>query len=192
MARSDTLKPRDRDRPIIAWLATCCLLVVVMVLLGGLTRLTDSGLSITEWRPVTGTIPPLSGEAWEAEFAKYRAIPEYQEINRGMSLDEFKAIYWWEYSHRLWGRMIGLVFAVPFAWFWYRGRLARDQTIKLAVIFALGGAQGALGWFMVASGLVDRVDVSQYRLAAHLALAVIIYAGLLWVLLDAWRGGAAG
>jgi cytochrome c oxidase assembly protein subunit 15 len=175
------------DRAIIAWLAVCCAMLVFMIVLGGLTRLTDSGLSITEWRPVTGALPPLSEAAWQAEFAKYRLIPEYREINRGMTLEQFKTIYWWEYAHRLWGRLIGLAFALPLAWFWFTRRLDRGLMLKLGGILVLGGAQGAMGWYMVASGLVDRVDVSQYRLAAHLALAIVIYGAMFWVLLDLIR-----
>jgi heme a synthase len=181
------ITPPRGDRTIIVWLVACCVMLVVMIALGGLTRLTDSGLSITEWRPVTGAIPPLSQAAWQAEFDRYRAIPEYLEVNRGMTLDQFKVIYWWEYTHRLWGRLIGIVFALPFAWLWWRGRLTPALAVRLGIILVLGAAQGALGWYMVASGLVDRVDVSQYRLAAHMGLAVIIYAALVWVLLDIVR-----
>ena len=163
------------------WLYGVALLVFVMVLVGGATRLTDSGLSITEWKPVTGAVPPLSAEAWEAEFAKYRQIPEYERVNRGMSLSEFKTIYWWEWAHRFLGRIIGLAFALPAVLFWTRGMIPRWLVPRLAVLFVLGGLQGAVGWYMVASGLVDRVDVSQYRLAMHLTLAALIFAALVWV-----------
>jgi heme a synthase len=162
------------------WLFVMAGLVVLMVLVGGATRLTDSGLSITEWKPVTGVIPPLTTEAWEAELEKYRRIPEYQLINKGMSLDEFKRIYWWEWGHRFLGRLIGLVFAAGFLFFLFTRRLSRPMIPRLGLIFTLGAAQGVLGWYMVQSGLVDRVDVSQYRLAAHLGLAVLIMGVILW------------
>lgn len=166
-----------------AWLLVMAALVILMVLVGGATRLTDSGLSITEWKPVTGAIPPLSEEAWQEEFAKYRQIPEYRFVNKGMSLDEFKRIYWWEWGHRFLGRLIGAVFAAGFLFFLLTRRLSRPMVPWLALIFALGGAQGALGWYMVQSGLVDRVDVSQYRLAAHLGLAALILGAILWTAL---------
>jgi len=169
------------------WLLIVALLVFAMVIVGGLTRLTDSGLSMVEWRPVTGWLPPLSDAAWLAEFEKYRAFPEYQKINRGMSLDEFKFIYYWEYGHRLFGRVIGLAFALPFLWFLVTGRIGRALAPRLVLLFALGGAQGALGWFMVKSGLVDHPDVSHYRLTAHLGLAVVILAALVWTALDILR-----
>lgn len=162
------------------WLFVMAGLVALMVLVGGATRLTDSGLSITEWKPVTGVIPPLTTEAWEAELEKYRQIPEYQQINKGMSLDEFKRIYWWEWGHRFLGRLVGLVFAAGFLFFLFTRRLERPMIPRLAAIFTLGAAQGVLGWYMVQSGLVDRVDVSQYRLAAHLGLAVLILGAILW------------
>lgn len=162
------------------WLWTVAALVFAMVLVGGATRLTDSGLSITEWAPVTGAVPPLSAEAWEVEFEKYRQIPEYTRVNKGMSLDEFKFIYWWEWGHRFLGRLIGLAFAVPMVVFWARGMVPGWLKPRLVGLFFLGGLQGAVGWYMVASGLVDRVDVSQYRLALHLTLAAIIVLGLVW------------
>lgn len=162
------------------WLFVMAGLVALMVLVGGATRLTDSGLSITEWKPVTGVIPPLTTEAWETELEKYRQIPEYQLVNKGMSLDEFKRIYWWEWGHRFLGRLIGVVFAAGFVFFLLTRRLSRPMIPRLAVIFTLGAAQGVLGWYMVQSGLVDRVDVSQYRLAAHLGLAVLIMGAILW------------
>ena len=181
------------DRPIRAaaptavrvWLYAVAALVFAMVLVGGATRLTDSGLSITEWKPVTGAIPPLSHEAWMAAFEKYRQIPEYTRINKGMSLAEFQTIYWWEWAHRFLGRLIGLAFALPALVFWMRGMIPRWLAPRLAVLFALGGLQGAVGWYMVASGLVDRVDVSQYRLAMHLTLAAIILAAIIWVAREA-------
>lgn len=173
----------DRLKPVRIWLWSVLGLLFVMIVVGGLTRLTDSGLSITEWRPVTGAIPPMSEADWMSEFEKYRASPEYQMQNRGMSLSEFKEIYWWEWGHRFLGRLIGIVFAVPFLIFLLQKRIDRPLGRKLAVIFVLGGLQGALGWYMVQSGLVNRVDVSQYRLAAHLGVAFVIFAATLWVLL---------
>jgi cytochrome c oxidase assembly protein subunit 15 len=155
-------------------------LVLAMVLVGGATRLTESGLSITEWKPVMGTLPPLSDAQWQDEFQKYQAIPQYKELNRGMSLDAFKSIYWWEWTHRLLGRSIGMVFLLPFLWFLWRGWIAPGLRGKLWIIFGLGALQGAVGWWMVASGLADRVEVSQYRLATHLVLACVIYVAILW------------
>lgn len=154
-----------------------------MVVVGGATRLTDSGLSITEWQPLLGAIPPLTDAEWRAAFAKYQLIPEYQIQNRGMSLDDFKFIYWWEWAHRLLGRIIGLAFALPLAWFLARGRIPQKLWPRLFLIFCLGGVQGALGWYMVSSGLSERTDVSQYRLSAHLTLAFAIFASVVWVAL---------
>jgi cytochrome c oxidase assembly protein subunit 15 len=173
----------DRLGAVAAWLFACCALIFLMVVVGGITRLTLSGLSITEWQPVVGVVPPLSAADWAAEFAKYRQIPEYRTVHYAMSLDEFKTIYWWEYAHRLLGRLIALVYAVPFGWFLLRGRLPRRLVPPLCGILLLGLAQGGLGWYMVESGLADRVEVSQYRLVAHLALALAIYAGILWTAL---------
>ena len=175
------------QRQIATWLFAVAVLVAAMVVVGGATRLTDSGLSITEWKPVTGVVPPLSAEGWESEFAKYRDIPEYSLVNSGMTLSEFKSIYWWEWGHRLLGRVVGIAFFVPFVWFFFTRKVSRDLAPKLAALFIAGGAQGALGWFMVQSGLADRVDVSQYRLAAHLALAFAIFGAILWVALDLLR-----
>ncbi len=166
----------ERMRPVRAWLWTCAAMIFAMVVIGGVTRLTESGLSITEWRPVTGTIPPLGQAEWEAEFAKYQRIPEFREKNASMTLDEFKTIFWWEYVHRLWGRLIGLAFALPLAWFAISGRVRGSLLARLCGLLALGGLQGAVGWWMVASGLVDRTDVSPYRLATHLGLALVIFA----------------
>jgi len=162
------------------WLYAVAALVFTMVLVGGATRLTESGLSITEWRPVMGTLPPLSENEWQAEFEKYRAIPQYRELNRGMSLEEFKTIYWWEWAHRLLGRLVGVAFLLPFLSFLWRGWVAPGLQPRLWFIFALGALQGAVGWWMVASGLADRVEVSQYRLATHLILACAIYVALIW------------
>lgn len=167
-------------RPVRIWLLIVALLVAAMVLVGGATRLTESGLSITEWKPVTGTLPPLSAEAWETEFSKYKQIPQYEQVNRGMSLDEFKTIFFWEWGHRLLGRIIGFVFLLPLLFFWWRGYLPRSLVPKLLVLFVLGGLQGAIGWWMVASGLVDRVSVAPYRLAVHLTFAFFLFAALIW------------
>jgi heme a synthase len=155
-------------------------MLVALVVIGGITRLTESGLSITEWKPVTGILPPLSREAWEEEFMRYRQIPEYRTLDAGMTLGDFQRIYFWEYLHRLWARLLGLAFAAPFLWFVVKGEARGALARRLLLILVLVGAQGALGWFMVRSGLVDRVDVSQYRLAAHLGLALVIYALALW------------
>jgi heme a synthase len=174
--------------PVMAWLFTCCAMIFLMVVVGGITRLTLSGLSITEWNPVIGVVPPLSPADWAAEFAKYKQVPEYQAAHYAISLAEFKSLYYWEYFHRLLGRLIGLAFAVPFAWFLVRGLVPRQLVLPLAVILLLGFAQGVLGWYMVESGLADRVEVSQYRLVAHLALALAIYAAILWTALGIVRG----
>ncbi|MHA1523922.1 MAG: COX15/CtaA family protein [Alphaproteobacteria bacterium] len=166
------------------WLYVMAVLIVLMVLLGGATRLTDSGLSITEWRPIVGLLPPLNEAEWFDRFIKYQGIPEYQLVNRGMTMDEFKSIYWWEWSHRFFGRLIGFAFALPLGYFALTRRLNARLGWWLATILVLGGLQGALGWFMVISGLTVRIDVSQYRLAAHLGLAVLILAALLWTAFD--------
>ncbi len=176
-------------RPVGLWLLVCCTMIFAMVVIGGITRLTESGLSIVEWRPVAGALPPLSESDWQAEFDKYRQIDQYQLKNAGMSLAEFKRIFFWEWFHRFWGRLIGLVFFFPFVWFWARGHVRGVQAAKLAALFCLGGLQGAIGWWMVASGLErDMLAVSQYRLALHLALALALHAGLLWMALDMLRG----
>ncbi|PZF76341.1 heme A synthase [Aestuariivirga litoralis] len=164
-----------------AWLLGMAALIFCMVIVGGATRLTDSGLSITEWKPLLGAIPPMTEAQWLEAFQKYQQIPEYHLVNKGMSLSEFEFIYWWEWSHRFLGRVIGLAFFLPFAYFAVTGALSRSTAIRCGILFVLGGLQGALGWYMVASGLVDRVDVSQYRLAAHLSLATFIYGAILWV-----------
>ena len=186
------LRARDSSRRAIAgWLFVCAALIFALLVVGGITRLTESGLSITEWKPVTGTLPPFTAEGWQAEFDKYQQIPEYRERNSGMTLEQYKTIYWWEYAHRLGGRVVGAAFLFPFLWFLLRRRLRGNLAWKLGGIFLLGAAQGALGWYMVASGLVDRISVSPYRLAAHFTLAVVIYAAILWVALDLvrpWHG----
>ena len=173
-------------RRIAIWLFVMTGLVAATVIVGGATRLTDSGLSITEWAPVTGVVPPLSEAAWLAEFEKYKTIPEYQDVNFGMSLDEFKTIYWWEWGHRVLGRIIGAAFLFPFIFFVATGQVGRGLGLKLFGLFLLGGMQGALGWWMVQSGLTERVDVSQYRLAAHLSLAVVLFACMFWLGLSLW------
>lgn len=178
-------------RPVAWWLVAVALLVFAMVTIGGVTRLTRSGLSIVEWNPIMGAVPPLTEQHWNEEFEKYRRTPEYQQVNRGMSLEAFQRIYYVEWTHRLLGRLIGLVFFLPLVYFALRKRLTAALTRRLIVIFVLGGAQGALGWFMVKSGLVDVPRVSPYRLTAHLALAVIIYGYLVWTILDLIRHGSA-
>ncbi len=174
---------RDSRRAIACWLLVCCAMVFVMVVLGGVTRLTHSGLSMVEWRPLTGILPPLDEAEWRETFAKYQQYPEFQKLNRDMDLEDFKSIFWLEYLHRLWGRAIGVVFAAPFLWFLLRGAVDRWLAPKLIAMFVLGGLQGLMGWFMVKSGLFDRPDVSQYRLTAHLALAFLVYGYMLWVAL---------
>ena len=163
------------------WLFVLAALVFLMVAVGGATRLTDSGLSITEWKPVVGIVPPLNEADWQDAFAKYRQTPEYLTVNRGMSLEAFKVIFWWEWGHRFLGRLIGMAFVVPFSWFLWRGQIPRGLAPKLTVVFALGALQGAIGWYMVQSGLVARVDVSQYRLAIHLTLACLIFVAIMIV-----------
>ena len=170
----------DHGRVIALWLWAVAALVLAMVLVGGATRLTESGLSITEWQPVMGVVPPLNDAQWQAEFEKYQAIPQYHELNAGMSLAAFKTIYWWEWTHRVLGRTIGFVFLLPLLWFLWNGWIPPGRRAPLWTIFGLGALQGVVGWWMVASGLADRVEVSQYRLAAHLILACLIYVALVW------------
>jgi len=172
--------PATRRRAVRLWLWSVAALIFAMVLVGGATRLTESGLSITEWQPVTGTLPPLSEAAWQAEFEKYQAIPQYHALNQGMSLADFKTIFWWEWSHRLLGRLILAAFLLPFLWFLWRGWIEPGLRRPLWAIFGLGALQGAVGWWMVASGLAGRIEVSQYRLALHLTLACLIYVAILW------------
>lgn len=174
----------NSSAPLRRWLLLCCAMIFIMAIIGAVTRLTESGLSITEWAPVTGAVPPLNEADWQQAFAAYQRIPQYQTLNQGMSLAEFKYIYFWEWLHRLWGRLIGLVYALPFFWFLWRKQVPKNLHAKLWLGLALGAAQGALGWYMVQSGLSKLVYVSPYRLAAHLALALIIYAYLLWLALD--------
>jgi cytochrome c oxidase assembly protein subunit 15 len=189
MAHLQTIEATRRDQGrnvayVRAWLLAVAALVFLMVSVGGATRLTGSGLSITEWQPIVGVLPPLSEADWREAFAKYQQIPQYRHINRGMSLEAFKFIFWWEWTHRFLGRLIGLVFFLPFVYFLATGQIARALLPKLAGLFLLGGLQGLVGWYMVRSGLAERTDVSQYRLALHLGLAVLIFGTLLWVALS--------
>lgn len=182
---ASSIRPgRASRRSVGRWLLCVALLVFTMVVVGGITRLTESGLSIVDWRPVSGILPPLSEADWQAAFDAYKQYPEYQIMNRGMTLSEFQTIFWWEYVHRLLGRLIGFVFAVPLVYFWMRKSIPRGYGPRLLGLLFLGGAQGLLGWFMVKSGLVDHPEVSHYRLAAHLTLAFIIFAALFWTALD--------
>jgi cytochrome c oxidase assembly protein subunit 15 len=173
-----------RPRSVARWLIAVAALIVAMVVIGGITRLTESGLSITQWKPISGIVPPLNDAQWQAEFAGYRRIPEYQAFNRGMTLAGFKAIFFWEYLHRLLGRVIGMAFAVPLLWFAVRRRIPAGYGWRLTALLALGGLQGAIGWWMVASGLSVRTDVSHIRLAVHLTTALVILAGIVWTALD--------
>jgi heme a synthase len=173
---------KSQTRAVRWWLISIAALIAVMVLVGGGTRLTGSGLSIVEWKPVTGVLPPLNHEQWTETFGAYQKIPQYRELNAGMTLAEFKTIFWWEWSHRLLGRVIGILYLLPFLWFMWRGVLTADLRRRLWVIFGLGALQGAVGWWMVASGLSQRVEVSQYRLATHLVLALLIFAAIVWTL----------
>jgi len=184
-ARLDALAPPGStsavaNRAIAIWLFACCALVFAMVVVGGVTRLTHSGLSIVEWQPIVGTLPPLTEAQWQEAFAKYQVTPEFRQVNHAMALAEFKGIFWWEYFHRLLGRAIGAVFLVPFLWFAARRRIPPGYGWKFAAIFVLGGLQGAMGWYMVKSGLVDDPRVSQFRLTAHLGLALAIFAAMFW------------
>ena len=169
-----------RLRPVRLWLLVSAAMILLTLIVGGATRLTESGLSIVEWKPVTGVLPPFSQAEWQTEFTKYQAIPQYRELNRGMSLDAFKTIYWWEWSHRLLARLAGAVFLLPLLFFLWRGAIPSGLRLRLWMIFAAGAALGAIGWWMVSSGLTQGVSVSQYRLAFHLTLATAIYASILW------------
>ena len=179
-----TMRDEATNRKLATWLLICCGLVFAMVVLGGVTRLTGSGLSMVDWRPISGVLPPLSDEAWERTFEMYRATPEFQKVNSAMDVHDFKGIFWLEYLHRLLGRTIGIVFLVPFLVFAWRGAIRRDEWLKYGTMFVLGGLQGLLGWYMVKSGLVDNPHVSQYRLTAHLIAAFLIYAYMFWVALN--------
>ena len=174
----------DRNRTVATWLLICCALVFAMVVLGGITRLTGSGLSMVDWRPVLGALPPMSDEAWQEAFAMYQLTPEFEKVNAHMEVDDFKGIFWLEYLHRLLGRTIGVVFLFPFLLFARRGYIQKKEWPKYSLMFMLGGMQGLLGWYMVKSGLVDNPHVSQYRLVAHLVAAFLIYAYMFWVALS--------
>ena len=174
-------------RAVAAWLFACCILVFAMVVVGGVTRLTHSGLSIVEWQPIVGTLPPLTDGQWQEAFAKYQATPEFRQVNHAMDVAAFKGIFWWEYFHRLLGRAIGVVFLLPLAWFAVRRRMPAGLGSRLGAIFVLGGLQGAMGWYMVQSGLVDDPRVSHFRLTAHLGLALAIFAAMFWIALSLLR-----
>jgi cytochrome c oxidase assembly protein subunit 15 len=173
----------ENDRAIMLWLLVCLVLVFAMIILGGVTRLTGSGLSMVTWHP-TGMLPPLDTEQWLVEFKLYQQFPEFQKINNDMTLEGFKSIYWFEYSHRMLGRLIGLVFLLPFVYFWLRKMIKPGLTSRLMIMFVLGGLQGLLGWYMVKSGLVSNPHVSQYRLSAHLLSAILIYGFILWTIFN--------
>ncbi|MGH7072815.1 MAG: COX15/CtaA family protein [Stellaceae bacterium] len=187
LSLSSRATDRTADRAIAWWLLLCAAMIFAMVVIGGVTRLTESGLSITQWHPIEGVVPPLTSAEWQAAFARYKAIPQYDAIHAGMTLAQFKGIYFWEYFHRLWGRLIGLVFLLPFLYFVIRGRVSRTLWPKLTLIFVLGAFQGLLGWYMVESGLENRIEVSQYRLAAHFFTALVIYGAIIWVAFDLLR-----
>jgi cytochrome c oxidase assembly protein subunit 15 len=182
----------SNHRAVGFWLLAVAVLIIAMLAVGGLTRLTGSGLSITEWDPIVGAIPPLSHADWEAEFAKYREIPQYRLENAGMTLEAFKGIFWWEWAHRFLGRAIGFAFLVPFLWFAATGAIGRKDWRRMLTLFVLGGLQGFVGWWMVQSGLEVRVSVSQYRLAIHLGMAVLLLGAILWVGLEYLRGKPDG
>ena len=174
-------------RAVTVWLLFMACAVAAMVSIGGITRLTESGLSMVEWRPLIGWLPPLSEAEWQRVFALYRETPEFRQVNFSIDLEGFRQIFWWEYVHRLWGRLLGVFFAVPLAWFWLRGRIDRRLRLRLLLLLALGALQGLIGWWMVRSGLSDRPDVSAVRLAVHLGMALVIFALLVWTLLDRIR-----
>ncbi|MCA0358065.1 MAG: COX15/CtaA family protein [Proteobacteria bacterium] len=178
----------DRSRPVAIWLFFVAALVFAMVVVGGATRLTDSGLSITEWKPILGALPPMSDEAWRHSFELYKQIPQYQLVNPNMTLDEFKGIFWWEWAHRLLGRVVGAAFAIPFLVFLIRRDIPRRLVWRCGVMLALGGLQGLVGWWMVSSGLSERVSVAPERLMTHLGLALLLFVVLIWTALDAWNG----
>ena len=179
-----------RSRPVAIWLFGVALIVLAMVVVGGATRLTGSGLSITQWKPVSGALPPLTARAWNHDFDLYKATPQYRLVNRGMSLDQFKSIFWWEWAHRLLGRLVGAAFAVPFIAFLAMRTMPRRLIGRSILLFGLGGLQGLVGWWMVESGLEGRVSVAPERLATHLGLALLLIAALIWTGLEAWSGPA--
>lgn len=174
-------------RAVGLWLLSLVGVILAMITIGGLTRITGSGLSITEWNPIIGAIPPLSDAAWNVAFSKYQHIPQYIHENQGMSLAQFKDIFWWEWAHRLLGRLMGVLFALPFGWFAWVGVIRRTEWLRMGLIFVLGGLQGFVGWWMVESGLETRVSVSQYRLAIHLGVALILLVAILWTALTYLR-----
>jgi len=178
----------DRSTPVAIWLAIVAVLILAMVVVGGATRLTGSGLSITEWQPIMGALPPMGDAAWAEAFAKYREIPQYKLVNAGMTMDEFKFIFWWEWGHRLLGRLIGLVFAVPFVVFLVRRQIPKRLVWRCVGLLVLGGMQGVIGWWMVASGLSERVSVAPERLTVHLGMALALFVMTVWTALDAWAG----
>jgi cytochrome c oxidase assembly protein subunit 15 len=184
MATTTAPARTDPNRAVAVWLAFCAAMVLAMVVLGGATRLSGAGLSMVTWQPLLGVLPPLGPAEWEAVFRAYQASPEFRTVNFWMTVEDFKTIFWLEYFHRMWGRLIGVVFFFPYLWFLLRRRLNRNLALRLAGVFALGAAQGLLGWYMVKSGLADRPEVSQYRLAAHLGLAFLIYALLVWPMFE--------
>ena len=179
--RKSNTERRARPRAVGWWLLSCCAVLLTLVMVGGATRLTESGLSIVDWKPVTGVMPPIGEAAWQAEFSRYQSSPQYTEVNHGMALGDFKTIFWFEFFHRLLARLLGLWFALPLLWFWLRGAIPSRLRWPLLGILALGAAQGYMGWYMVKSGLVDVPRVSPYRLAAHLGLALLVYALMLRV-----------
>ncbi|AZS21630.1 MULTISPECIES: COX15/CtaA family protein [unclassified Caulobacter] len=178
----------DRSRPVAIWLFFVAAMVFAMVVVGGATRLTDSGLSITEWKPILGALPPMSDDAWRHSFDLYKQIPQYHLVNPDMTLDEFKGIFWWEWAHRLLGRVVGAAFAIPFIVFLIRRDIPRRLVWRCGVMLALGGLQGLVGWWMVSSGLSERVSVAPERLMTHLGLALLLFVVLIWTALDAWNG----
>ncbi|WP_185867673.1 COX15/CtaA family protein [Sphingomonas sp. TF3] len=184
MLQASSLPQQVRPRTLSNWLFGVAALVVAMVVIGGITRLTESGLSITQWKPISGVIPPLNAAQWQAEFDNYKKIPEYQQLHRGMSMAGFQAIFFWEYLHRLLGRVVGAAYLLPLLWFWVRGRVPRGYVPRLFALVALVAFQGAIGWWMVSSGLVKRTDVSHVRLAVHLVTALTLLAGTVWTALD--------
>lgn len=183
MLDSSTTPTNTDHKAIAIWLLACCAVIFGMIILGGVTRLTGSGLSMVEWAPIMGILPPLNQAEWQETFLLYQQFPEYKIKNFHMSLDDFKSIFWFEYGHRLLGRSIGMIFLLPFLYFLFRGKIEKSLTPKLITMFILGGLQGLMGWYMVKSGLVNDPHVSQYRLTAHLGLAVVIYAYMFWVAL---------
>lgn len=185
-ASENFLKSR---RAVAIWLLAVAGVILMMITIGGLTRLTGSGLSITEWKPIMGALPPMSDAAWADAFAKYRQIPQYMLENRGMSLAEFQGIFWWEWGHRFLGRLLGFLFLIPFLWFAFTGAIKHSEWPRMLLLFVLGGLQGLIGWWMVQSGLETRVSVSQYRLAIHLGAALILLIAILWIALEYLRGG---